>query len=196
MQYPKIQPPDIEYKNKYQKIYRINADFGNFQKEYYVTYYGIRAALVVARAEEILLVRQYRFLINDLSWEIPGGTANDGESPQDAAVRECFEESGLVCKNLTPLVYYHLGLDITDNPTYVYECHDFEYSPNPVLDETETTKIEWVPLGKCLQMIFDQTIVDSMTVLAILAYQIKRSQNILTFPDKALIEHHYLRTKS
>ena len=26
-------------------------------------------------------------------WDIPGGTVEKGESPEDAAVRECFEEA-------------------------------------------------------------------------------------------------------
>ena len=196
MQLPKIHPPRLEYQNKYQKIYRISADFEKFHKEYFVTYFGRRAALVVARGEDILLVRQYRLLINGVSWEIPGGTANNGETPEQAAIRECREESGLICKTLEPLVYYHLGLDITDNPTYVFVCHDFDYSNSPVFDEKETTKIAWIPLTKCLQMIFEQTILDSMSVLAILAYYTKRSMHIQMDSYNKLIEHHYLDTTS
>ncbi len=193
MQLPNIQPAELEYRNQYQKIYRISADFGPFQKEYFVTYYGQRAALVVARGDNLLLVRQYRFLINDLSWEIPGGTVDVGEIPEQAAIRECREESGLECKNLIPLVYYHLGMDITDNLSYIYTSSDFEYSTDPVLDEKETTKIEWVPLENCLQMIFGQTITDSMTILAILAYHTKRNMPPQTEPYKPLIEPPYSR---
>ncbi|MFI5336145.1 MAG: NUDIX hydrolase [Opitutales bacterium] len=42
----------------------------------------------------LLLVRQFRFGINDFSLEIPGGVIDGGEDPVAAGVRELREETG------------------------------------------------------------------------------------------------------
>ena len=43
--------------------------------------------MVAVPGDLIMLVRQYRLLVNSLSWEILGGGVEDGEAPE-AAVRE------------------------------------------------------------------------------------------------------------
>ena len=57
---------------------------------------GQRASgVVIANAErEVLLVREGKPGMEDL-WHIPSGTVEDGENPQDTAVREAYEETGL-----------------------------------------------------------------------------------------------------
>ena len=40
----------------------------------------------------IILARQYRYAINQWTWELPAGSVNLGETPEQAAVRECHEE--------------------------------------------------------------------------------------------------------
>src|SRR4051794_20334275 len=45
---------------------------------------------------QVILIRQYRASIDRKIWEIPAGSVDDGESPEQAAARECEEEIGLV----------------------------------------------------------------------------------------------------
>ncbi len=45
---------------------------------------------------QLVLVRQFRYGINDFSLEIPGGVIDAGEDPVAAGVRELREESGYV----------------------------------------------------------------------------------------------------
>ena len=45
--------------------------------------------------EKIVLLRQYRYPIGDFLYELPAGLIDAGETPEEAAVREMKEETGL-----------------------------------------------------------------------------------------------------
>jgi 8-oxo-dGTP diphosphatase len=53
------------------------------------------AAAVVVHAGRLLLIRR-RVAEGSLSWTLPSGKVDADESPQEAAVRESFEEAGVV----------------------------------------------------------------------------------------------------
>lgn len=53
------------------------------------------SAAVIVQDGRLLLVRR-RVTEGSLSWQFPAGAVEPGESPEDAAVRETFEETGLV----------------------------------------------------------------------------------------------------
>ena len=42
--------------------------------------------------DHIVLVRQYRYVIDQWTWELPAGSIDPGEAAEHAAVRECHEE--------------------------------------------------------------------------------------------------------
>lgn len=170
MQSPKIGQRRVVYENRYHQVYRVTADFDGFSKEYFVTDYGQRAGLVVVKGESMLLVRQYRLLIDRLSWEVPGGKVDDGETPEAAAVRECLEETGLQCRDLKPLLSFRPGLDTLHNPTYLFYTDKFVKAPGKNLSQREVQGCTWVPLERCIEMIFTEKIVDSLSIVAFLSY--------------------------
>lgn len=168
----KIVSQGVVYRDRYKSIERITADFGGFSKEYFVTDCGVKAAAVVVRDQHILLVRQYRLLINDLSLEIPGGKVGDREAPIDAAARECLEETGVRCDSLTPLIAFSPDHECIRNPTHVFHTDIAEEI------EANTDTGLWLPVSQCIEKIYDGTINDSLSVISILAYaaRVLRSQ--------------------
>lgn len=171
MDLPKITQRRLEYENPYQQVFRVTADFGEFTKEYYVNETGQRAGIVAVRDGHVLLVRQYRLLINGLSWEIPGGKVDDGEAPADAAVRECLEETGVRCLHPEPLVFFHAGLDTRHNPTHIFQSSEIASRQEPeMIHSEEASGHEWVPLARSVEMVFAGQIQDSFSVAGILAY--------------------------
>ena len=90
---------------------------------------------------KLILVRQYRYAVNAFMWELPAGSVDEGESPEDAARRECHEEIELVPSTIvrlgamypTPgycdeeMVFFRLsGLEKTDEKAAVDEDEDIE----------------------------------------------------------------------
>ena len=175
----RVGPRQVVYENQYQQIYSVLVEFEGFHKTIFVNAPGQRVGLLITRGEEVLLVRQYRLLVNQLAWELPGGKVEAGETPEQAARREGLEEARLRCGTLKPLLYFHPGLDTHDNPTFLFSSNEFEEASAERCEATEVTKRIWLPLGRCLEMIFAREIVDSMTIAALLAHHtLKRNPEL------------------
>ena len=166
-----LEPQEIVYRDRNQSIQRVVARFDGFEKEYFVSDHGLRAAVVVVRNDAVLLVRQYRLLINCLSYEIPGGRIDENETPEQAAIRECLEETGVVCSDLKPLIDYLPSLDIWKNHTYVFYTEEITDG-----EKDRSDRHEWMPLENCISMIFGGQITDGLSIIALLAYRAMRSR--------------------
>lgn len=167
-------PDQVLYEDPYHTVYRLAVRFRDVDKVFRVIESGSRAGVLPVRGDEILLVRQYRLLVNGLSWEIPGGRVEEGEAPQDAAIRECFEETGVECRHLQALAGYHPGMDVFCNPTYLYYSTDVREGASAALHQGETVDMAWFPLEEALGMILSMHIVDAFTMIGILTYKLRR----------------------
>jgi len=106
-----------------------------------------------------------------LTLELPGGTVEKNESPEEAIKRECFEETGILMKNLQPLVEYYPGLDNVDNKTNIYYSEEIEKTRKFQAEIGEVVEILWVPLQNCLKRIYQGQLIDALTIIGVLAYQ-------------------------
>ncbi len=167
-----IRDEGVLYKDLARRISKVVAQFDGFQKEYYVADYGVRSGMVVCRNDELLLTRQYRLLINRVSREIPGGSVDEGETPEAAAIRECEEETGVRCRDLERLMDFQLGLDIARNPTHIFLCRSFDVPASGIRENCE-----WVPAARCMDMVFTGEIADCLSIIAIMAYHSRFGSN-------------------
>src|SRR5260221_13474256 len=103
----KFGPKRIVHSNPFMDIQHTEAEFGTFRNNYYVVRFGPRGGIVAVQSGNVLLVRQYPYLINKLSSELPGGTIQANESPATGAARECFDATGVICRHLKPLLVYY-----------------------------------------------------------------------------------------
>ena len=56
-----------------------------------------RSMALCVKADKILMIQTYRR--NRYIWEIPGGGIENEETPEEAAIRELKEESGLISRS-------------------------------------------------------------------------------------------------
>ncbi|MVN92463.1 NUDIX domain-containing protein [Mucilaginibacter aquatilis] len=132
-----------------------------------------RAIGVLPLDEEMntYLVGQYRFTINQYSWEMPEGGGPLDEEPLDAARRELLEETGLKANQWTELVRMHLSNSVSDEYSICYLAQNLEqFEAEP--EETEQLIVKKVPFAEVYKMVCDGTITDSMTVAAVLRAQL------------------------
>lgn len=112
------------------------------------------------------LVRQYRFTLNQYSWEIPEGGAPFGEDPLDAAKRELLEEAGIKATNWIKLMDVHLSNSVTDEFGHIYLATGLsQHTAMP--EETEDIIVKKLPFEEAYQMMNQGKITDSISVMAI-----------------------------
>lgn len=116
--------------------------------------------------EQLWLVGQFRFTLNQYSWEIPEGGAPVGTDPLESAKRELKEETGIVATDWKHLLTMHLSNSVSDELAIIYLATGLkEGEAGP--EDTEDLHTRQVPLEEAWQMVENGIITDSMSVAAI-----------------------------
>ncbi len=91
---------------------------------------------IIAQPEpgQLLLVRQYRYPLRAWTLEIPAGTCDPGEPPQETARRELEEEGGYRAAYLEPILSFYPGPGGSDELISLFLAKDLspcEIDPDP-----------------------------------------------------------------
>ncbi len=90
---------------------------------------------------QVVLIRQYRHVIGEWIWELPAGTLDAGEPPEDGARRECEEEIGLAPGRVTRLGAWYPTPGFCDELMTFYRCEDLG-APSGHAHQDEDEQIE------------------------------------------------------
>jgi 8-oxo-dGTP pyrophosphatase MutT (NUDIX family) len=122
----------------------------------------------------IYLVGQYRYPLDQYSWEIPEGGCQEGEDPLHAAQRELEEETGLRAAIWEKLGAAHLSNSVSDELAIWFLATGLtqgEHRP----EGTEQLKIRRVAFHEALEMTLRGEITDALSMLALMQYQTRRA---------------------
>ncbi len=117
--------------------------------------------------DRVILLRQYRHITRDFSWEVPGGGILPDELPEEAAQRELREESGYRAGRLRRLGGFWPNNAYLDEVIHVYLGDDLVSDPLPA-DHDEHLEIRPFAFDEALAMAQDDRITCGLTKLAIL----------------------------
>ncbi len=132
---------------------------------------GSAAAIVPVDSDgNIILVKQYRHPVGDCVLEIPAGMIEDGEDPLVCAKRELEEETSFKTNDLKFLTKMYSAIGFCDEQIYIYLADNLSQGSFN-LDEDEFIEVEKYSLEDAISMIFNGKIVDSKTMVGILAYK-------------------------
>jgi 8-oxo-dGTP pyrophosphatase MutT (NUDIX family) len=114
------------------------------------------------------LVGQFRYPLNEWSWEIPEGGGSLEANPLESAQRELKEETGITAKKWTPMVRTHLSNSVSDEEGFVFLAEVLTHGMAALEDTEADLKVQKLPFADALQMVLDGNITDSLSVMGIL----------------------------
>lgn len=124
------------------------------------------------------LVGQFRYALNEYSWEIPEGGAPIGEDNLDAAKRELKEETGITAKKWTKILNFATSNSVTDELGTCFVAQDLEFGEME-LEETEDITVKKLPFEAALQMVFEGKITDALSIMGLMTTKLMLEQNKL-----------------
>lgn len=161
---------EVKYENNWIQVVHQNVLNPSGGKGIYgtVNFKNIAVGVVpVDKENNTWLVGQYRFPINEYSWEIPEGGCPIGEEILECAKRELKEETGLIAQKWTMVSKLHTSNSVCNEVAYIFLAEELTQSESQP-EETEQLQVKKVSLKDALEMVLVDKITDSMSVAGIL----------------------------
>lgn len=117
---------------------------------------------------KVTLIRQYRYAVNRFLWELPAGSVDPGETPEEAARRECHEEIGEVPDTVVRLAAMHPTPGYCDEEMVFFRLSGFSTPAEQAeVDEDEAIEVQVFELRDARDMVRRGEITDMKTVVGL-----------------------------
>jgi ADP-ribose pyrophosphatase len=138
-----------------------------------VLHRGAVALLPMVDSDHVCLLKNYRYSVGRTLWEVPAGTIDPGESPEETAPRELTEETGYVAGRIEELGSWLVSPGVFTERMHLYLCEDLQPGPTAHQpdEQLEPVVVAW---QEAVRMVEDGRIEDAKSMLAILLWDRKR----------------------
>ncbi len=158
----------IKYSNNFFKVLERSVNLNNMNHNYFsVDKADVVVIIPITNDGKIILERQFRPAINKSIYEVPAGNIEEGETPQNAALRELKEETGYRAGKLIYLAKIYGSPGILSETQHLFLATRLRKGERH-LDPTEDIKIKAVSKSVAMNMILNKKINDAKTMVAIL----------------------------
>lgn len=135
----------------------------------YVEGQGAVWIVPVTAEGQVVLIRQFRYTMDDWCWEVPaGGMCDHAGTPESLARRELAEEIGGVSDDWLHVGSFRPGTSIIDAVYHIYLARDVQLDREPQCEPSEIIEVHLVSPERALEMARNGEIVDGLSALALL----------------------------
>lgn len=163
---------ELIYGGKRLKLYRDEVELLSGKKTYreVIGHPGSVAVVPIIGKGEVLLIKQYRYAIKGFLYEIPAGTLETGETPDQCAMREMVEETGHFPRRLEKLGQLYPSPGVLNELMHLYKASQLVRrvpEPGVPAHEEGIEQVVTLRLSQAVDMIRKGEIVDGKTICGI-----------------------------
>jgi ADP-ribose pyrophosphatase len=129
---------------------------------------GAVAIVPLLDDSKIVLIRQFRYAAGKELLEIPAGTLEKGEKPDDCAVRELKEETGYEANSMRRLLSCYMAPGYSNEVIHLYVATGLKKGEKET-EEDEEIAVEAIGFDEALRMIEENNIEDAKTIVGVLS---------------------------
>lgn len=134
-----------------------------------VVHPGAVIILPILDDNQIILIRNERFAVGETLWELPAGTLEPKEHPQETAGRELIEETGYEAAHIEFLTSFYTTPGFCNEKMFAYVAKNLKFVGQK-LDATEKITVEIVQWKNVFTMIENGEIKDGKTLTTLLLF--------------------------
>ena len=145
----------------------VRARSGELIRREVVRHPGAAVILPLTDDGKVILIRNHRLSVDRELYELPAGTLEPPEPPEECARRELHEEAGYIAATWVLLGRFYTSPGLSDEMMWAYAATGLE----PVgqkLEADELVTVHPVPIAQALEMMDRRELVDAKSMLALL----------------------------
>jgi ADP-ribose pyrophosphatase len=141
-----------------------------------VLHRGAVALVPMVDEHHVCLVRNHRYTIDQTLLEVPAGTIDPGESPEQTAERELCEETGYQAGRIQRIREWYVSPGVMNERMVLFLCEDLQ--PGPVRHQLdEQLQVVVVSWEEAMAMVEDGRIEDAKSLLALMLIDGRRNRS-------------------
>ena len=133
----------------------------------WVKHPGAACCIPILNNGNIIMVKQYRYAVDEESIELPAGKIDFNESPEDCASREIEEETGYKVNKLTFITNIYPAIGFTNEKMWLYLAENLEKT-NVKPDIDEFVEVMSFDRKTATEMVEKGVIRDSKTIIGLM----------------------------
>lgn len=140
---------------------------GSHSSREWINHPGACAVVPVFRDGTIMLVKQFRYPVKQIFYEVPAGKIDAGEPPEITASRETEEETGLSSVSFQYIGHFYPCIGYSNEIIHIYTTWDLEQLTEHSDDDEFLINLR-LPYSEAIRMIERGEITDAKTICSLL----------------------------